>query len=1074
MTPIRVLLLAVLFASVLGIAVVFVTGGHPAGNDPSDPSPVNLDVPYLLSLVDSLANHGELDSALCLSDLATKIAKSNHRDGDTLCVTALLRHMWVADKCGRRGAGDSLMHEAIALVEHDSSIPCGLLTKTLLAAAGHYLGPARFADSDRRSLLLAEAERYYDRALREAVKCSGEESPDMLGLLNELVSFYGYSINDLARRDSALNRIVSIGKGVDRLTPIDAFSVCFDIGYLMKLLSRYSEAESYLLKAAGYLDSSSAIPLERQVSSLSELGFVLEVQGKYDEAEEYLIRARGLALDSTVQNTTTYAILLKNLGNLHLIQGKYAEAEEDYLRSAKVRYSINTKDPNIAEALNNLGELYSLLQRYSDAEGCYKEAIGFRETYYGVDYPDLYHHLRGLGRIYIAQGRYADADTVLFRCLRICKKSLGSDHVHTALTEQTLGDYYRAVGQYGSAERSYLNALEVEKKRLGSSHWETGETLYRLGLLYESMWKHSKALSCFRDLMQGRHRFIADVFSYASEEQRLRYIDQYPVLLDPIFSFALRDSSSDSRKLALEMLVSGKAVVTDAVVADRRIMCCSDTGEARAQRDTLSRICDEISRLTVIGPAGLALEKHQRMLDSLLKAKDSVEEKISTYCSRFAVDRRVQRSGLSEIADRIPRDAVLWEYGVYRPYDFATVGNDTERKGKPRYLVFALDSDGHVDLRDLGDAETIDSLVLMSRDIIDESGSAIDVASRRLSEQSLSRVTSELYRLVSKPLESTLRGKANIIVSPDGQLNLIPFEIMRTTDGLYAVERYSFSYLTTARDLLDPQPVTNSAAKTMIIADPDFGEITDKQAQGEEEGSILCGARPFTELSSTRAEADSIGKLLRDKGELVISEYCGDAAEERVLKELTEAPRILHIATHGYFCAGADTNSLPVSRNPLLKTGLAFAGANYIVDPDVSEIPFDPDDGILTGLEVSNLDLFGTELVVLSACETGIGDIRNGEGVFGLRRAFRHAGVRNMLASLWRVPDAQTSDVMTGFYRRWLGGSTKSGAFREAVLDLIADHRAKYDSVALPYYWGGFELIGTPDPLTRDIVTISR
>jgi CHAT domain-containing protein/tetratricopeptide (TPR) repeat protein len=1073
MTSARKVALAVLIASFLGSAF-FVFGGLSVVSDTGDSNQVIATVPDLLAIAYSLAQRGECDSAMSLSDSATNIARANHRDGDTLCVIALLRHMWVADKCGRRGAGDSLMYEAIALAEHDSSIPCGLLTKTLLAAAGHYRGPARFADAKQRSLLLANAERYYDRALRKAVECSGEESFDVFGVLSELVSFYGYSANDLARRDSALNRMVNIGRRADRLAPAEAFSVYFDIGYLMKLLSRYSEAESYLLKAAGYLDSSSAIPLERQVSSLSELGFVLEVQGKYDEAEEYLIRARGLALDSTVQNTTTYAILLKNLGNLHLIQGKYAEAEEDYLRSAKVRYSINTKDPNIAEALNNLGELYSLLQRYSEAEGCYKEAIGFRENHYGVDYPDLYHHLRGLGRIYIAQGRYADADTVLFRCLRICRQSLGSDHVHTALTEQTFGDYYRAVGMYGSAERSYLDALEVEKKRLGSGHWETGETLYRLGLLYESMGKHSKALSCFRDLIQGRHRFIADVFSYASEEQRLRYIDQYPVLLDPIFSFALKDSISDSRKLALEMLVSGKAVVTDAVVADRRIMCCSDTGEARAQRDTLSRICDEISRLTVIGPAGLALEKHQRMLDSLLKAKDSVEEKISAYCSRFAVDRRVQRSGSSEIADRIPRDAVLWEYGVYRPYDFATVGNDTERTGKPRYLAFALDSDGHVDLRDLGDAEKIDSLVLMSRDIIYESGKAIDVASRRLSEKSLSRVTSELYRLVSQPLESTLCGKANIIVSPDGQLNLIPFEIMRTTDGRYAVERYSFSYLTTARDLLDPQQVTNSTANTMIIADPDFGKITDKQAQIEEKGSILCGAWPFMELSSTRAEANSIGKLLRDKGELVVNEYYGDAAEEGILKALTEAPRIVHIATHGYFCGGAETNSLPVARNPLLKTGLAFAGANYVVGQDVSEDPFDPDDGILTGLEVSNLDLFGTELVVLSACETGIGDIRNGEGVFGLRRAFRHAGVRNMLASLWRVPDAQTSDIMKGFYRKWLSGSTKNAAFREAVLDLIADHHAKYDSVALPYYWGGFVLIGNPDPLNRDTAAIPR
>jgi CHAT domain-containing protein len=276
------------------------------------------------------------------------------------------------------------------------------------------------------------------------------------------------------------------------------------------------------------------------------------------------------------------------------------------------------------------------------------------------------------------------------------------------------------------------------------------------------------------------------------------------------------------------------------------------------------------------------------------------------------------------------------------------------------------------------------------------------------------------------------------------------------------------TYLTSGRDLLRTSSTSPSRQAPIVMADPDFG-LLDKMAaapasENRRSTDRAAGAMEFNPLPGTAAEAQALKALLKLKDKQVLTK---GKATEAALKQV-KGPRLLHIATHGFFLEdqpldlesqagnlqGQDRLQAPKGENPLLRSGLALAGANRLRSGR--------DDGVLTALEVAGLDLAGTELAVLSACETGVGAVQNGEGVYGLRRALVLAGVRTQIASLWKVNDAATRDLMINYYRRLQAGAGRSQALREAQLTMLRD-----PARAHPYYWASFIAIGEEKALSE-------
>jgi CHAT domain-containing protein len=314
------------------------------------------------------------------------------------------------------------------------------------------------------------------------------------------------------------------------------------------------------------------------------------------------------------------------------------------------------------------------------------------------------------------------------------------------------------------------------------------------------------------------------------------------------------------------------------------------------------------------------------------------------------------------------------------------------------------------------------------------------------------------------------------VLSPDGDLSLLPFETLPGTVGGFLLDDFEISYLTAGRDVLRFGTAKGDAAEPLVLADPDFdlesrprSIVADRPISPERLSRDLRAAQlHFGQLPGTRREGEQIAKLLG------IKPWLAGAVLEKRLKKL-RSPRVLHIATHGFFLRDQtappgdavsktweihDTIQSLLSgmsvENPLLRSGLALAGANTWLAR--LPVPEDAEDGILTAEDVTALHLLETELVVLSACETGLGHVHIGEGVFGLRRAFTLAGAKTLVMSLWKVPDQETQELMVDFYQHLLSGRPRADALRRAQLAM--KQRRPH-----PYYWGAFICQGDPGPL---------
>lgn len=320
-----------------------------------------------------------------------------------------------------------------------------------------------------------------------------------------------------------------------------------------------------------------------------------------------------------------------------------------------------------------------------------------------------------------------------------------------------------------------------------------------------------------------------------------------------------------------------------------------------------------------------------------------------------------------------------------------------------------------------------------------------------------------------QPVRGLLRDATQLFISPDGELNLIPFAALIDEQGRYLIERYSFTYLTSGRDLLRLQVARESKSKPLVFANPLFGEPesvpmakadrqpTKQERLGGKHQSVTTNEHLssvyFAPLRGTAEEASAIKSLFPEA-----DVFTGEQATESALKR-ADAPRILHIATHGFFLQDVAGDAAPAAgirmsgtravnpsirvENPLLRSGLALAGANVSKASD--------DNGVLTALEASGLNLWGTKLVTLSACDTGVGEVKNGEGVYGLRRAFVLAGAETLVMSLWPVSDYVTREMMTAYYKGLKQGQGRGEALRQVQLNMSKRKERQH-----PFYWASF------------------
>ncbi|MBD3233424.1 MAG: CHAT domain-containing protein [candidate division Zixibacteria bacterium] len=780
----------------------------------------------------------------------------------------------------------------------------------------------------------------------------------------------------------------------------------------------------------------------RLIGPLNNLAALYRNQGRFMQAKELYNHALLIIEKQPADEQTYIAACLSNLASVHRNLGEFNQAESLYTRALEiVSNDPKAKSLDRVSIINNLGSIAKTLSDYQRAELYYREALEF------------------------------------------CEKEMGNKRQLIALIYSNLGEVLYYENKYDDAEKSFLRALSIREELLGEQHPDVALCHDKLAEICISTGRKQEALDHFINSRQSKKSFINYVFTYASEEQKLRYVKNYPYINNALLSFAQIDTSYQVRALAMEMLLDGKGLVLEASLSTRKAAYYTSDKSLLSKLEHLKQLGENIAELILSGSAVMQSDRYKDSLEILTHVKEKEEAELSREVSQFAGFAALRGISVKDVVQALPKRSVLWEIVKYDPVDF-TKHLDNNESESERYLLFQLTDQGEISIFDLGDAGRIENLIeAYQRELLSTQHTIINHSEAKAIQQ-LNEVTDRLHELLFAPMESTLYNVNRVFISPDGAINLIPYQILTTPDKKYIIEKYEIDYLLSGRDMLEfDREKETHGNKAVLIADPDFdadlvtSEKRDKSTMEDKSGILLnkhshqplmgtCLKKPLGRVFSTHRECQSVEKLFVESEIFEPVLYRGAESSEIIMRTFTEPPAVLHIATHAYFCTGVASNDeVIIDENPLIYSGLLFAGANRSImrmrESDGARIT-SSQDGILTSLEVSGLNLMGTELVVLSACQTGLGKVVSGEGVFGFRRAFQHTGVNSLIMSMWDIPDHETVDLIQKFYRYWISGDTKSKSLRKASLEMLNTGR-KSNANMHPLFWSGLILIGNPN-----------
>ncbi|RKH74358.1 CHAT domain-containing tetratricopeptide repeat protein [Corallococcus aberystwythensis] len=840
---------------------------------------------------------------------------------------------------------------------------------------------------------------------------------------------------------------------------------------------RYTRAQQLHERALTIREAAFGKDHPNVAGSLNNLATAYKSQGFFERAEPLYQRA--LAIREAVQGKNHLKVTgpLSNLANLYVEQGLYGRAEPLYLRAIAIREAAQGKNhPDLVSVLHNLALVYLAQELHERAELLFRRAVAIQEAALSKNHPELAMTLTNLADLYASQGLLGRAEPLFQRALTILESVPGNNHRNVASLLHDLARLYLEQGLYDRAEPLFLRALAVQETALGKDHPALAQTLNTFAQLRLAQHRLDDALPLYtRAFAISEHRLRQEALDFS--ESRLGSFLQYLRADEQGLYALLRAHPGDARvrRLALGSVLLHKGRSVEETADISRTLYRSLDAEALDILERLRGLRTRLASFSLADPGALSPTEYQQRLKALADEGDALEAELARRSAplrgRTALpppDKIVDR-----VAASLPQDGVLIEFIAYvdRPLVPKPGMARVKRPGTLRYLALVLFPDATTRALDLGPAAPIDRAATRLRDALARRDARFEASAQAL------------YRLAFQPLRPLLGNRRRLFLSPDAQLSLVPFDALH--DGRhFLLDAFDFTYLTSGKELLPRTWDSRPASSIVVLADPDFhaSAETPPQALGptpaHDERSASLGrfsalraglaATPWTALPGSRQEAESIKRLL-PQAELFLGP---EATKQRLF--LLPTPGVLHLATHGFFLEDASAprgsravvsfgglgNGAPRDHppDPLLRSGLVLAGAPAPASGTLDAASASADRTMVTALELAGLNLWGTQLVVLAACDTGRGDVRLGQGVFGLRRAFVVAGAETVVMSLWKVNDAKTGTLMEAYYRNLLAGQGRATALREAMREFqrIQPH---------PHYWAPFIAVGSDAPL---------
>ncbi len=838
------------------------------------------------------------------------------------------------------------------------------------------------------------------------------ENYESISSLEEAVDYYLKSVN---------NNIITLQPFKEKGQVI--IPTYLKLASLYNKAGEYSQAKGALIYALELLKENGQADSFILYEILNSFGEIFASQEKYADAEEYYIRS----IAHIKKFNDEHPLIKKvefNLINAYNKQGKYKEAEYLLLKLIDEGYTFDSEFLFTAsEVLKNRG-------RYKIAEQLLISNLGIREKELGNEHPETLKIISHLASLYDSQYLFSKSQPYHI-------KLLGSENLNKILPINlrinilnNIAYNFMARGNYSIPEELLKAQIKMNNLLYEEEYNLNASQFVNLGLLYSLQGKHKESIDYFNKAIRKSLFYIQREAQSLLLTERQRLIKSQVIQYMMPFSWALDDDSY--KEITLFSRLNHQGLLQE--IERRQAKSAVSKASGIQLKKEIKLLTTKISNLN----------NNPEKLKFLI-AKKRAKEKLLYYEIPSLKPKLVE---INEVANVIPEDGVLVEF---QKYDTSWKDPFNKINPKESYLAITLKSNGVIDVIDLGSAEKINEKINEA------------LFSTNQGNESALKLWNEVGDLILMPLRETLTSHKKVFISPDAELNQIPFAALGDLNGEgFLNDNIKIHLLTTGRELLEFEKHQNHTTdQPLVLANPNFNKKnislglskprSNHQASNRSNLRLTKNTK-WEKLPETVNEGEVIKELIN--AELLVE----NDATATAIQSKEIAPKILHIASHAFY----DQQLSSIVENSLQNSGIVLAGAN-------ESNAYSNDDGYLTALEISKLNWDGMELVVISGCQSGLGDLLLGEGVYGLKRAIAVAGARSSLLSLWKVDDEATSVFMQTFYKRLVSGVSKADALVLTQRDfrsgrIKSNDPKKYDW-RKPYYWAAFQLSGDWRPI---------
>jgi len=817
--------------------------------------------------------------------------------------------------------------------------------------------------------------------------------------------------------------------------------------FVSNRLAKYNEAEDLYMEAIAIREQKFGKHHQEYIRAYINLGMLYSKVGRFSEAEQVLLESLNLVTSELGPGHQLYANAHNHLAGLYSEMGDKKKAIEYHEHSLKEFERILGPDHF------NVGYVYALLAGLNHdnrelADSLYNKSLGIFNSSIAAKSSEYYPNVLSNYSIFLtSKGNYDEALRFANDAMMIYKDKYGEEHINYALTLGKKGNIYKRTDSLELSVNCLESAFAIMEKKYHSYHPRVIESCQSLAEVCHRQGDKANALNYSTKLVENKIKLLEQVLELLSENQGYKFKQNIIGDFDVPKSIALTAGNPEYNVLLYNLVLKEKALLLNSSKVIKETALNGLNEEMRLAYDELLKIKGEL----------LIAYKTNNLdhIASLGKAITNKEKQLARACAIAGDESSFRRVELEDLFQVATDSDLLIEFTHF--YD--------NIKNANQYLALVADPQNRfvvaVPLFEETALYTLGNNIPRRSDYIaalyGDSGQTVRIRNKE--------VTS-LYKLIWEPLEDFMKGKDRINFSVSGILNQINLTALSNANGQLMSEVLDMRQYSSTKNIIEkarPQEFISAFLAGGINYDDISDENFEPGYSGIDNSSNLDFDRGLTSeawpyLSQTKVECDYISSIL-ERTDISVQYLSGSSASEDNFKEIqhvSDSYDLVHLATHGYFfpdpkrIGNPSENLYRLAEDPMMRSGLIFAGANNAwLNKEVTTI----EDGILTSYEISNMDLSGTNLVVLSACETGLGDIYGTEGVYGLQRAFKKAGVKNLIMSLWKVPDQATADFMKMFYELWLEKQNEmSTAFQQAQISMSE----KYDS---PYYWAGFILV---------------